>query len=172
MIDEHRNRNNLLSGTMDWSGEWVRSFAWHADGTHDGFTVMTRTGEWCGLCKPVMLTAGHTYTFSACVKVEPGQGHIVQIYTAVTQPGDNDLATNEFVNSNSKSFYDAADGSWRVISHTFTPTASKRAYARVEVPGNYTLSICAYMLVEGDTPAAWAPAEGEMLAADVGGVAA
>ena len=163
MSDEHRK--NLLSGTRDWSGVWNNSGTWHADGTHDGFTVMTAEKNASGgLNKLVMLAAGHTYTFSACVKVEPGQGHKALI-SIIAGSSASDLTANEIVNHNyMETFNDVADGSWHIISHTFTVTASKYAWPRVAAPSNYGLSMCAYMLVEGDTPAAWAPAEGEILA--------
>ncbi len=165
MSDEQRK--NLLSGTRDWSGGWSNAGYWSADGTHDGFAVMSRYGPWKGLHKPVKLTAGHTYTFSACVKVEPGENHTAEIYLSNGGTiNDTYLANSEFDNQHA-GFSDVADGEWHIISHTFTVKASKCAKARIEGIGGYKLSVCAYMLVEGDTPAAWAPAEGETLAGGV-----
>lgn len=165
MSDEQRK--NLLSGTRDWSGSWSNASAWHADGTHGGFAVMTRKYSWFGLYKTVKLVAGHTYTFSACVRVEPGENHFANIYASSGGTvNDTLLADSEFDNQN-REFNDVADGEWHTISHTFTVKASKYVLPRVEGTGGYSLSVCAYMLVEGDTPAAWAPAEGETLAGGV-----
>lgn len=160
-------RKNLLGGTRDWSGGWDRTYAWSADGTHDGFAVMSNKTGWDGLRKAVKLTAGKTYTFSACVKVEPGKNHVAYIFLSNGKTiNDTYLASGEF-DTNFEEFDDIADGEWHTISHTFTPKASKSALLRIESAGGYVISVCAYMLVEGDTPAAWAPAEGETL---VGGV--
>lgn len=159
-------RKNLLKGTRDWSGDWSRAGNWMADGTHDGFAVMSRTDAWSGLYKPSpKLVAGQTYTFSACVKVEPGQNHPAYIYiTNGHVVNDKHLSDSE-VTTKMASFVNIADGEWHVISLTFTPKVSKKdVLARIEGIGGYKLSVCAYMLVEGDTPAAWAPAEGETLA--------
>lgn len=162
MSDEQRK--NLLSGTMDWSGDWGNASAWHAYGTHGGFAVMSRKDRWLGLYKAVKLVAGHTYTFSACVRVEPGQNHTAAIYiSSAGTVNDKYLVDREFDKSY-RIFSDIADGGWHTISHTFTVKASKYAIPRVEAADRYGLSVCAYMLVEGDTPAAWAPAEGETLA--------
>ena len=156
---------NLLSGTRDWSGSWDNTWAWSADGTHDGFAVMSRGEPWSGLYKPVKLTAGHTYTFSACVKVEPGENHTANIYISNGDTVNDTYLANSEVIPNMASFDNIADGKWHVISLTFTPKVSKKdVLARIEGIGGYKLSVCAYMLVEGDTPAAWAPAEGETLA--------
>lgn len=155
---------NLLVGTRDWSGSWGNAYAWSADGTRDGFVVMSRAHAWAGLYKPMKLVVGQTYTFSACVRVEPGQNHYADISVAISQTVKDDyLATSE-IDVAWKRFKDVADGEWHTISLTFTPKASKQAWARVESINDYKLSVCAYMLVEGDTPAAWAPADGETLA--------
>ena len=157
-------RENLLSGTRDWSGSWDNTWAWSADGTHDGFAVMSRANAWHGLYKDVKLVAGHTYTFSACVRVEPGENHIVEIYVSNGDTvNDTYLANSEF-DSIHRGFSDVADGEWHIISHTFTVKASKYAKVRIESTGDYKLSVCAHMLVEGTEPAAWAPADGESLA--------
>jgi len=155
-------RENLLSGTREWSGSWGNADACSADGTHDGFAVMSFKAAYIGLHKSVMLVAGRTYTFSACVRVEPGQSHYVADYLS-NVGGDKYLVDSEF-DTSWKLFYDVTDGEWHIISHTFTVEASKLALPRVEATGRYGLSVCAYMLAEGDTPAAWSPADGETLA--------
>jgi flagellin-like hook-associated protein FlgL len=157
-------RENLLSGTMDWSGSWGNASAWHADGTHGGFAVMSRKDSWSGLYKAVKLVAGHTYTFSACVRVEPGESHFADIYASGGGTVNDTLLANSEFDNPYRRFNNVADGEWHIISHTFTVKTSKYAKPRVEGIGGYGLSVCAYMLVEGDTPAAWAPAEGETLA--------
>ena len=164
MSDERRK--NLLSGTRDWSGGWRNAGDWNADGTHDGFAVMSRTDAWNGLYKlSPKLVAGQTYTFSACVKVEPGENHPVRIYITNGHVVNDKHISDSEVTPNTAPFDNIADGKWHVISLTFTPKVSKKdVVARIEGIGGYKLSVCAYMLVEGDTPAAWAPAEGETLA--------
>jgi hypothetical protein len=157
-------RNNMLSGTRDWSGEWTDAYLWNADGTHDGFVVMSKNSAWGGLNKSVMLAAGQTYTFSACVKVEPGKKHGVGIYLSNGATINDDYIATTELDKFMQYFSDIADGKWHTISLTFTAKASKRALPRVNGTGNYKVSVCGYMLVEGDTPAAWAPAEGETLA--------
>lgn len=161
--------SNLLIGTKDWSGSWNNISGWYTDGTYNGFKVMSRKDAWGGINRPVMLTAGKTYTFSACVKVEPFQNHPAFICITLGETiNDYSLANSEIEGETSRYNY-FEDADWHIISLTFTPKASKRAIARVDGNGGYVLSVCAYMLAEGDTPAAWAPAEGESLAADAGG---
>ena len=165
MSDEQRK--NLLSGTRDWSGVWDNANYWNADGTHDGFAVMSRKGPWMGLYKQVKLTAGHVYTFSVCVKIEPGQKQSLGLHlTYMNNINDTYLSDSEV---DGLYYVEVIGGDWHVISHTFNVTASKYARPRVEATGDFVLSVCAYMLVEGDTPAAWAPADGETLTADAGG---
>lgn len=168
MSDEQKK--NLLSGTRDWSGAWGNANAWYTNGVHDGFTVMSRKGAWNGMYTLAKLTAGHTYTFSACVKVEPGQYHPIGIFVTHSDPVNDTYLANSEVDYTGSQAFNVADGEWHVISHTVTVMASKSAKLRVEAYGDFTLSVCAYMLVEGTEPAAWAPAEGETLTADaVGG---
>lgn len=155
---------NLLTGTMDWSGDWKNAYGWRESGTHDGFVVMRRDAAWQGLYKPVALTAGTTYTFSATVRVPAGKQAHVFLSSGGTV-NDTTLANSEFAGVYGAAQADVTGtGEWFEISLTFTPTASKAVMARVEADGDYGIEICAPMLVEGDAPAAWAPAEGEELA--------
>lgn len=153
---------NLLKGTMDWSGDWADAGYWRKSGTHDGFVVMRRGDPWKGLYKPVVLAAGTTYTFSAMVRVPAGK----QAHAYLSGGGtvnDTYLANSEFAGDVSATTV-TGDGGWFEIRVTFTPTASKAVHARIEADGSYGIEVCALMLAEGATPAAWAPAEGEGLA--------
>lgn len=162
-------RYNLISGTKDWSGSWNGISGWYTDGTHNGFKVMSRKVSWGGAYKPLMLTAGKTYTFSACVKVEQFHNNPAIIYIAQGETiNDNFLANSEIEEKTSRYNY-FEDSDWHIISFTFTSKASKRAMLRVEGRGGYVVSVCAYMLVDGDTPATWAPADGETLTVNSGG---
>lgn len=156
--------HNLLTGTEDWSGDWPEDWRnagyWHKSGTHDGFAVMRKNNAWQGLYKPVVLTAGATYTFSAMARVPAGKRARVYLSSGDTV-NDTYLANSELPGGQG---FVTGDGGWFEIHLTFTPTASKAVKARIEADDNYTIEVCALMLVEGDTPAAWAPAEGESLA--------
>ena len=158
--------HNLIRGTRDWSGTWGRTDKWAYDGTHMGFPVRTIRGAWDGLRKPVRLVAGHTYTFSALVRCERGSTSTVYIFLAGdSSMSDAPLANGEVKDATAGTFSGIGDGEWHTITRTFTVTASKDAAPRFEQDaGGKALSVCAYMLVEGTTPAAWAPAEGESLA--------
>lgn len=152
---------NLLAGTMDWSGDWANAGYWYESGTHDGFAVMRRNDEWQGLYKPVALTAGTTYTFSAMARVPAGKRAHAYLSSGGTV-NDTYLANSEFAGGQESVV--TGDGGWFEIHLTFTPTTSKAVKARIEADGSYAIEVCALMLVEGTTPAAWAPAEGESLA--------
>ena len=158
MLDEQRK--NLLSGTRDWSGSWGNTWAWSADGTHDGFAVMSRRDAWFGLYKLVRLAEGVTYTFSASVKMHAGGKGSIFLSGGDTI-NDTTLADQEFDHP-FKEF--TCTGEWQTVSLTFTPLASKSVLARVESYDSSGISVCAYMLVEGTTPAAWAPYSGEDIA--------
>lgn len=152
---------NLLEGTHEWSGDWKNKGQYTADGTYMGFSVLSKTGPWYGLHKEFMPEAGKAYTFSALAKVPAGK--YVYIYLSNGQSvTDGYISNGELDKTNINKSYD--DDGWHLISLTFTPKVAKRILARVESDGDYKISVCAYMLVEGTTPAAWAPAEGEELA--------
>ncbi|ABI54248.1 putative base plate protein [Lactococcus phage P335] len=59
---------NLLTGSKDFSGDWINSWAWQNDGTYKGLTVKKKTDQWAGIYKTFTAPKDGVYTFSAYVK--------------------------------------------------------------------------------------------------------
>lgn len=141
---------NLYLGTKDFSGEWININSWNRlQETYNGFTVMSRTGEWTGLYQSFYGVVGETYTFSGYVKKTDGD-------------------TFAFANSNKPS-YAVSNPSYAVIGtavnvwehFSFTTTVTQTGILLFRVENNSstgTTYICGLKLEKGNKATDWSPA--------------
>ncbi|WP_421831120.1 hypothetical protein [Lactococcus lactis] len=59
---------NLLDGTKDFSGTWIKSSSWVTDGTYKGLTVKTQNAAWTPISKKFTVSTPGTYTISEYIR--------------------------------------------------------------------------------------------------------
>ena len=140
---------NLLTGTVDFSGDWERDTYWTTEPeTYNGLTVKSRKEGWNGIYKTFAVKSGETYTFSVYAKA--GSNRTSRIYLGnpgsaeVTSPTRSDISiTTE----------------WQRFSVTFTTTANGTIAPRVENTAAQSTPtyICGYQLQTGATATDFQP---------------
>jgi len=140
---------NLLTGTVDFSGDWERDTYWTTEPeTYNGLTVKSRKAGWSGIYKAFAVKSGETYTFSVYAKA--GSNRTSRIYLGspggaeVTSPTRLDISiTTE----------------WQRFSVTFTTTADGTIAPRVENTAAQSTPtyICGYQLQTGATATDFQP---------------
>ena len=141
---------NLYLGTKDFSGEWININSWdRLQETYNGFTVMSRTGEWTGLYQSFYGVVGETYTFSGYVKKTGGD---TLVFANSNKP-------NYAVSNPSYAVIGTAVNVWEHFSFTTTVTQTGILLFRVENNSSTgTTYVCGLKLEKGNKATDWSPA--------------
>ena len=145
---------NLLTGTKDFSGEWILyKDDCVKDGTYKNLDVYRHSQAWSGVTQRIDVLGGETYTFSAYVKSDAPVSFV--------------LAANmtDFAETNptSASFDTTTD--WKRYVFSFKVTKSGKLNPRVQMPsGETNIYVCGYKLEKGTvTDPQWTPAPEDLL---------
>ena len=140
---------NLYLGTKDFSGgtRWGAINYWNrSPETYNGFTIMVRTGAWCGLYQNFYGNVGETYTFSGYVKKTGGTTYVFTIHgSGICSPDSAVIGTEVNV--------------WEHFSFTTTVTQTGTLPFRVENSStSESTYICGLKLEKGNKATDWTPA--------------
>ena len=146
---------NLLTGTKDFSGDWINSWDWQNDGTYKGLTVKKRTGQWQGLYKTFTAPKDGVYTFSAYIK-SSGAATTIARYKLVNGFEFTDL----LIGSNFE---------WRIDTVTVSLKTGQSALFRYELPTTDTdaiLWVAGHKWEKGSVATPWMQSASEVTTAD------
>ena len=125
---------NLLDGTKDFSGTWIKSSSWVTDGTYKGLIVKRKTKAWNGIYKSFTAPKDGTYTFSAYIKCSGNNANIYRYVDFWDINGKQKWAeaNNTFMGKN----FD-----WLRDSYTVTLKTGDTLHTRYEITGSGSDSI-------------------------------
>ena len=148
---------NLLDGTKDFSGNWLRTGNWTNDGTYKGLTVKKKTSQWDGINKIFTASKDGFYTFSAYVK---SSGNTANIFRYC---GINSTSANAIQRQMGNNF------DWIRDSVTLNLKANDAVWVRYEISGSGTDSIlwtAGHKWEQGSTATPYIPSFSEVKTSD------
>lgn len=157
-INRFNSNFNLLEGTKDFSGDWVRAGDWTNDGTYKGLSVKKRTRQWQGIHKVFTAPKDGVYTFSAYIKASGATTSITR-YSNI-----NGVKKTEFLKDSLGNNFD-----WLRNTMTVSLKAGQTALFRYEIASNNADSIlwtAGHKWEEGDKATPYMPSESEATSVD------
>ena len=122
---------NLLDGTKDFSGDWIKAANWVNDGTYKGLTVKKRTAQWGGINKIFTVPKDGTYTFSAYIKSSGNNANIFR-YGEINGIDGSQGPIQKLIGNNFE---------WTRDNITLNLKANDSVWIRYEISGDETDSI-------------------------------
>lgn len=132
---------NLLSGTKDFSGDWINSNMVRSEEKYNGFVVLkNNVANWSTASKKVNLEIGKKYTYSAYVK-NTDEKNIIHFF------GDK-----------FEQVFHIKDNEWNRFTIPFTATdGQNRPRFSCEANSSGSFYICGIKLEREKTPTDWSP---------------
>jgi len=133
---------NLLSGTKDFSGDWINTNMVISEEKYNGFVVLkNNVANWSATSKKVNLEIGKKYTYSAYVK-NTDEKNIIHFFN-----GDRD-----------EKIFHIKDNEWNRFTIPFTAADGKdRPRFSCEANSAGSFYICGIKLEREETPTDWSP---------------
>lgn len=147
---------NLLSGTKDFSGDWINKSEWNISAEkYNGFIVATNKTAFKGLTKCIEGKKGEVYTFSFYLKRNNQDES--SILSAVDTDSIN-LKSGGASIANSRKNISATD-EWKRYEHTFK-LLSDGLFSPCIISPSYSCkySVCGYKIERGTIATDWTPA--------------
>lgn len=147
-VNDSRVGENLLNGTIDFSGNWTGKNYWIASDKFNHFSCLKRNQAWNGVGQEIYVEKDTELTFSFNYKCENNDDEVFIYIQTVEKGGEVDVWRKKLEVRNE----------WTRASHTFKVTKSGIIKPRVEITvGNSYLHICGFKLEKGSSPTPWTP---------------
>lgn len=142
---------NLYKGTEKFSGnDWVNLIFWTRETeTYNGFSIISRNGDWLGVYQPINVKVGDIYTFSAYIKKD---APTVDCYLfAGGDEGQGQAETSSLV-------LNTEVNKWEKITSVIKITQEGVIKIRLEKSGVGSMYCCGLKLEKGNKATDWTPA--------------
>ena len=166
-------KENLYTGTLDFSGSWGNSSAWSTSvDKYHGFTVKYRNTIWGGLFQNVTCMKGDIFTISFYAKVDSG-GNILSVHrsslgnvtTGLTILNGNFSSSSNWVNS-------TEDGTeWKRYWGTIRIDSADITYLQWRIENSVSdknLYVAGFKMERGSVATNWTPATSDALYSTLG----
>ena len=139
---------NLLTGTKDFSGDWLQTGNLRKNSAYNTLTVYSGIDAWSGIYQKFDVTQGETYTFSFFARAD-GALHC----TAFAEPAGGAI-------SSPRTMQFTATTEWKRYSFSFEAVKDAESHLRIESETSGTpFYVCGYKLESGKVKTTvWTPA--------------
>ncbi|STD53074.1 hypothetical protein [Empedobacter falsenii] len=146
---------NLYKGTKDFSGnDWKYIEFWNRETEiYNGFSVISRNGDWLGVYQPINVKVGDVYTFSAYIKKDAPT--VEYLLFAAGDEGQGLAETPSLV-------LNTEVNRWERITSVIRITQEGVIKIRLEKYGVGSMFVCGIKLEKGNTATNWSPALEDM----------